>query len=118
FYKVTSLPATAEANSFYYVKEAGHSVAGWLTDNAGTSYAINNADDVVNSVNEMTGDVTLDLEMSGGKLSLTGSQEKINLDLRYRQTSDNLDWADIDNTPTTVGGYGISDAYTKSDIDN
>jgi len=29
----------------------------------------------------------------------------------------NLDWANVDNTPTTIGGYGITDAYTETETD-
>ena len=28
-----------------------------------------------------------------------------------------VDWKDIINTPTTVSGYGITDAYTKTEVD-
>lgn len=28
-----------------------------------------------------------------------------------------IDWATIFNTPTTLAGYGITDAYTKAEID-
>ena len=31
---------------------------------------------------------------------------------------DTLDWNRITNTPTTLAGYGISDAYTKAEVDN
>lgn len=29
-----------------------------------------------------------------------------------------LDWSKILNTPTTISGYGITDAYTKTQVDN
>jgi len=29
-----------------------------------------------------------------------------------------LDWDDVYNTPTTISGYGITDAYTTTEIDN
>lgn len=32
-------------------------------------------------------------------------------------TADSVDWSGIQNKPTTVSGYGIADAYTKSEID-
>ena len=28
-----------------------------------------------------------------------------------------VEWSDVVNTPTTVKGYGITDAYTAEDID-
>ena len=30
----------------------------------------------------------------------------------------NIDWNEIQNTPTTISGYGITDAYTKTEIDS
>lgn len=32
--------------------------------------------------------------------------------------SGKVSWSDITNTPTTLGGYGITNAYTKSEIDS
>lgn len=29
-----------------------------------------------------------------------------------------LDWNDVINAPTTISGYGITDAYTKTEVDN
>jgi len=29
-----------------------------------------------------------------------------------------VDWANILNTPTTIAGYGITNAYTKTEVDN
>lgn len=29
----------------------------------------------------------------------------------------NVSWANISSTPTTISGYGIADAYTKSEVD-
>ena len=32
--------------------------------------------------------------------------------------TDHYDWGDITNTPTTIAGYGITDAYTKTEVDS
>jgi hypothetical protein len=32
--------------------------------------------------------------------------------------ADSIDWANVDNKPTTISGYGITDAYTKTAVDN
>lgn len=32
-------------------------------------------------------------------------------------TADSVDWANVQSKPTTIEGYGISDAYTKKEID-
>jgi hypothetical protein len=43
----------------------------------------------------------------------------------HQTTFDNLTntahthlWGDINNTPTTISGYGITDSYTKTEVDN
>lgn len=33
-------------------------------------------------------------------------------------TADSVDWSNVQNKPTTVGGYGITDAYTKTAVDS
>ena len=33
-------------------------------------------------------------------------------------TATNVEWTGVKNTPTTVSGYGITDAYTKTEADN
>lgn len=60
----------------------------------------------------------------GGDLS---DDRQIGLDLAYTDTryvrAQDYDthrhpWSEIDVTPTTVSGYGISDAYTKTEVDS
>lgn len=46
------------------------------------------------------------LRIDGGVLSATGGG-----------TADSVDWSNVQNKPDTVSGYGITDAYTKSEID-
>lgn len=46
------------------------------------------------------------LRIDGGVLSATGGG-----------TADAVDWSNVQNKPTTVSGYGITDAYTKTEID-
>lgn len=116
FFKVTALPTPCQANSFYYVKN-GSTAKGYLTDTSGTPYGINNADAVVNAVNGLNGTVQLELSLSGGVLTLTGGANPVNLDVRYFKTTDILPWSQLSGIPTTVAGYGITDAYTKTQSD-
>ena len=37
---------------------------------------------------------------------------------KYEAIGGVSDWADIQNKPTTVSGFGITDAYTKTEIGN
>lgn len=64
----------------------------------------------VNSVNGLNGAVTLDLSFSNGSLSLTGGNT-VDLDTRYSQLGHTHVWGDITGKPTTLAGYGITDAY-------
>lgn len=46
------------------------------------------------------------LRINEGILSATGGG-----------TADAVDWSNVQNKPNTISGYGITDAYTRSDID-
>ena len=46
------------------------------------------------------------LRIDSGVLSVTGGG-----------TADAVDWSNVQNKPNTVAGYGITDAYTKTEID-
>ncbi|MFY0714136.1 hypothetical protein J1D01_10695 [Seonamhaeicola sp. NFXS20] len=69
----------------------------------------------VSSVNGLNGSLTLDLSLTGGNLGITGGNT-VNLDTRYSQLGHNHNWSDITNTPTTLAGYGITNAYTKTEV--
>lgn len=54
------------------------------------------------------GDCVIDIDIDGSGI--------------YCDDDDNInkvtiDWANIINTPTTIGGYGITDAYTNTEVD-
>lgn len=115
FFKVNSMPATPTADSVYFVK-SGSGGKIYVTDSTGTPIGMNSTDAVVNSVNDLNGNVQLELSLSGGSLSITGGTTPVNLDNRYLKTTDNISWSKITGHPTTLGGYGISDAYTKSEV--
>lgn len=52
------------------------------------------------------GDIAIDLNAVSDPIC--NSDGEIQIDM--------LDWARVSNTPTTIKGYGITDAYTKSEI--
>lgn len=61
----------------------------------------------------------LDTEVNtllAGKANVGDSWTKAEADGRFRQLSASVPWADISGKPTTVAGYAISDAYTKSEV--
>ena len=56
------------------------------------------------------------------KIAVLGTMAGENTGNYYKKTdlasvATSGSWADLTNTPTTIGGYGITDAYTKSEID-
>ena len=57
------------------------------------------------------GDCAIDTDVQGGGIecdSMIGSNTS---------TTGNIPWSNITDTPTTIGGYGIVDTYTVSEID-
>lgn len=114
--RVMSLPATLEPATVYFVKSAARTKV-YVTDVAGVAYGVVNADDVVNMINSISGNVQLELSMTGGVMSLTGGTQTVNLDTRYVKIGDNLSWTQIINIPTTRDGYGLTDVYTKTEDD-
>ncbi|MBS1740744.1 MAG: hypothetical protein JST88_09405 [Bacteroidetes bacterium] len=116
-YSVAELPvAGIDVDGLYFVKGAGDvrftmfvrnlSNSDWIT--LGTT-------DRVDTVNGLTGVVVLSLSLDGsGKLSITGNGATIDLDARYRKKSDQIPWAEVSGKPTTVSGYGITDAVRNA----
>lgn len=89
-----------------YIRKADNSA--WV--GLGTTSAIT-------SVNGLTGSsVQLDLDFLDGVLSLTGSDESINLDARYVGANDGIAWSRITGRPTTLSGYGITDAARDNEV--
>lgn len=114
--KYNALPATADPNELLFVKN-GSVVSMYVADNAGSPIGVIPAGDYVKKVNGLGGNVQLDLTFSGGSLNITGGNNSVNLDNRYFKTTDNLAWSQVSGKPTTIAGYGITDAYTKTESD-
>ena len=60
------------------------------------------------------GDCAIDIEIYGGGLCCGGSYD----DPSSGSTSGPVTWSDILGKPSTIKGYGITDAYTISEVNN
>ena len=77
-----------------------------IVDKADAANTATNATDATNAKNLKKSDgTTVDADTITTKLS------KLNSD-------GTLDFSNVDNTPTSLSGYGITDAYTKTEVDN
>ena len=62
------------------------------------------------------GDVII-LDNGNGTFFMYNGGDKF-LSSSYNEVSSTqIDWSQVVNTPTTIGGYNISDAYTKTEVD-
>ena len=77
-----------------------------VVDNADAANTATNATDATNAKN---------LKKSDGT---TISADSINTKLSKLNSDGTLDFSDVGNKPTTLNGYGITDAYTKTEVDN
>ena len=55
------------------------------------------------------GDCVIDVDVYGGGVTCG--------DCNDTPSHDSIEWVDIINTPTTISGYGITDAYTMNEVD-
>ena len=111
-----SLSLTGNVASLYSLMTTG-----LLSRSAGGAIQTNEIKTPLNSLNisngnaSMSGDITIDLPV----LNAPSTYASVVVDEFGRVTSGttNLDWSRVDTTPRTVAGYGIIDAYTKTEID-
>ena len=59
--------------------------------------------------------VSNDFTVVNKKLSLSND---VTTKLSKLNSDGTLDFSNVDNTPTSISGYGITDAYTKTEVDN
>ena len=59
--------------------------------------------------------VSNDFNVVNKKLSLSND---VTAKLSKLNSDGTLDFSDVNNAPTSLSGYGITDAYTKTEIDN
>ena len=77
-----------------------------IVDKADAANTATNATDATNAKN---------LKKSDGT---TISADSINTKLSKLNSDGTLDFSNVDNVPTSLGGYGITDAYTKTEVDD
>lgn len=61
------------------------------------------------------GDCTMDIDVYGSGIDCGSCPDNDGSGNMFTGT---IAWKDITNTPTTIAGYGITDAYTMNDVDN
>ena len=84
---------------------------------------LNNIDERVIKIEESGGSggdgyitsVSNDFNVANKKLSLSND---VTTKLSKLNSDGTLDFNDVGNKPTTLNGYGITDAYTKTEVDN
>lgn len=59
------------------------------------------------------GDCTMDIDVYGNGICCGGGSSSD----AYEGFNGTISWDNITNTPTTIGGYGITDAYTIKEVD-
>ena len=127
---VPSIPAATLANkgNYYIVQVAGTTNIGGITDWKVGDWAVSNGSvwskidntDAVISVNGETGAVTLTTSHieEGSRMYYTDLRVKTYADTLYSPLGHSHTFASLTSKPTTIGGYGITDAYVKSEINN
>lgn len=118
-YALAALPTSnIDVNGIYFIKaSSGAKFKIYIRKNDNSSWVDLGVTDQVRSVNGFTDEnVQLNLSFLNGVLSLSGSADTINLDARYTKISDNIAWSRITGRPTTLVGYGITDAARDADV--
>ena len=80
---------------------------------------LNNIDERVIKIEESGGDgyitsVSNDFNVLNKKLSLS---DDVTTKLSKLNSDGTIDFNNVDNAPTSLSGYGITDAYTKTEVD-
>ena len=84
---------------------------------------LNNIDERVIKIEESGGSggdgyitsVSNDFNVLNKKLSLSND---VTTKLSKLNSDGTIDFSNVDNAPTSLSGYGITDAYTKAEVDN
>jgi hypothetical protein len=125
-----TIPAVALGNkgNYYIVQVAGSTNLGGITDWKVGDWAVSNGTiwskidntDAVVSVNGETGIVTLTTSHieEGSRLYYTDARVLSYGDTQWSRLGHTHTFASLTSKPTTISGYGITDAYIKSEIDN
>lgn len=100
--------------SMYVAKESGKG----LSENDFTTALKNKLDGIAEGANNYTLPAATAELLGGIKVGagLTITPEGV-LSATQGGTADSVDWSGVQNKPTDIAGYGITDAYTKTEID-
>lgn len=107
-YALGALPANGiDVNGLYFIKSASSTSFNiYIRKGDNSDWVTLGTVDSVDSVNGLTGGVTVDLQLQDGKLSIvTGGAgtptmvTEINLDAEYRKLGEDINWAEITGVP-------------------
>jgi hypothetical protein len=95
------------------------SISTTISDNAVTDSKLRNSvgTSVIGRASSTTGDPA-DIQATTDGHVLLRSGGNLLFGLISSDSIGSIDWSKITNTPTTLSGYGITDAYTKTEADN
>src|SRR5690625_6670313 len=117
-YGLKALPTTGiDVNGLYFIKgDADTSFKIYIRKADNSDWVSLGTVDAVESVNNLIGEVKIDLDFTDGKLKIlaTGSGTatqvtEINLDSRYRRTGVDIDWSEI----TGIPNFALDDEVVK-----
>lgn len=107
-YALKTLPSSSiDVNGIYFIKgDSDQYFRIYLRKSDNSDWVELGLTSFVNSVNELTGEVNIDLEFDNGKLSILATGDgtasvvaEIDLDNRYRRLGIDIPWSDITGAP-------------------
>lgn len=116
-YALEELPANGiDVNGMYFIKKANESTFKiFLRKNNNSDWVALGLTDAVNTVNNLTGNVKIDLSFSDGKLEITATGDgsaatvaSIDLDDHYRQVGD-IPWSEVGVSGDDVPDFALDD---------
>ena len=115
-YMLVALPASTEAN--WKSLNTGSQV---ISVNGQTGVVSLNTSNIAESTNlyftnERVDDRVANLLQAGTNISLAYDGTSNTLTINANDTS--VDWSEVQSKPTTISGYGITDAYTKTETNS
>lgn len=106
-YALNALPTNGiDTNGIYFIKASGNRFHLYMRNKDNSDWVHLGVTNAVDKVNNLTGDVKIDLNFTGGKLKITatgdGTQSSvatIDLDARYRRLGVQIPWSEISGAP-------------------
>lgn len=115
-YMLAALPSSTEAN--WKSLNTGSQI---ISVNGQTGIVSLNTSDIAERTNlyftnERVDDRVANLLQAGTNISLAYDDTSNTLTINANDTS--VDWSEVQSKPTTISGYGITDAYTKTETNS